>query len=87
MPWILAVQEPPAMYAHRYPGRVIELVLPLKEARRVCGRMGAHGDACAWTSKGVCHIVIPRNGPVRDRGSYRRHEMAHCNGWAHDHGH
>ena len=49
--------------------------------------MGAHGHACAWTSKGVCHIVIPRNGPVRDRGSYRRHEMAHCNGWAHDHGH
>ena len=87
MPWILAVQEPPAMYALRYPGRVIERVLPLKEARRVCGRMGAHGDACAWTSKGVCHIVIPRNGPVRDRASYRRHEMAHCNGWAHDHGH
>jgi hypothetical protein len=85
MPWIIAVEEPPAHYVHRYHGQVIERVLPLAEARRVCARMGAPADACAWTQKGVCHIVIPRNGPVRDRAAYRRHELAHCNGWDHHH--
>lgn len=85
MPWILAVEEPPSTYVHRYRGHVIERVLPLAEARRVCARMGAPADGCAWTVKGVCHIVIPKNGPVHDRGAYRRHELAHCNGW--DHGH
>ena len=66
---------------------VIERVLPLHEARRVCAHMGAPADACAWTAKGKCYIVIPRNGPVRDLKAYRRHEVAHCNGWEHDHGH
>jgi hypothetical protein len=42
-----------------------------------------HGDACAWTSNGACHLIIPSNGPVRNRGAYRRHELAHCNGWDH----
>jgi hypothetical protein len=87
MPWITLVEEPPSAYVHRYRGHVIERVLPLSEARRVCAHMGAPADACAWTVKGRCYIVIPRNGPVRDRGAYRRHEVAHCNGWDHDHGH
>jgi hypothetical protein len=86
MPWILAVEEPPSAYVHRYRGHVIERVLPLAEARRVCAKMGALADACAWTAKGVCHIVIPRNGPVHDRRAYVRHELAHCNGWDHEHG-
>ncbi len=86
MPWILAVEEPPSGYIHRYNGPVIERVLPLAEARSLCGRMGARADACAWTSRGKCYIVIPSNGPVRDLGAYRRHEMAHCNGWSHSHG-
>jgi len=36
MPWILTVEEPPAAYVHRYRGHVIERVLPLAEARRIC---------------------------------------------------
>jgi hypothetical protein len=60
---------------------VIERVLPLSEARRVCASKGAPADACAWISNGACHLIVPRNGPVRDRAAYRRHEMAHCNGW------
>jgi hypothetical protein len=83
MPWITAVQEPPPQYNHRYYGPVIERVLPLAEARRLCGRMGARADACAWVRRGKCYIVIPRNGPVRDLSAYRRHEIAHCNGWNH----
>jgi hypothetical protein len=78
----IAVLEPPAQYVHRYHGPVIERVLPLSEARRLCARMGAPADGCSWTSRGKCYIVIPRNGPVRDLGGYRRHEMAHCNGWS-----
>jgi hypothetical protein len=35
--------------------------------------------------RGTCSIVIPRGGPVRDLGAYRRHEVAHCNGWDHHH--
>jgi hypothetical protein len=64
---------------------VIERVLPLAEARRACARMGVASDACAWTKRGACYIVIPRGGPVRDLGAYRRHELAHCNGWGHSH--
>jgi hypothetical protein len=84
MPWITVVLEPPKAYTH-YHGPVIERVLPLAEARRACAHMGVHADACAWKSRGVCHIVIPRGGPVRDIAAYRRHEIAHCNGWEHGH--
>ena len=77
----LFVLEPPPEYSHPYPGPVIERVLSLAEARRACARMGARGDACAWVTNGKCYIVIPRNGPVRDLHAYRRHEIAHCNGW------
>ena len=85
MPWITAVLEPPPGLAH-YSGPVIERVLPLAEARRVCGSMGARADACSWKKGNVCYIVIPTGGPVRDLGAYRRHEVAHCNGWEHSHG-
>jgi hypothetical protein len=84
MPVITVVAEPPTQYVHPYHGQVIERVLPLAEARRACGKMGVWSDACAWTRGGKCYIVIPRGGPVRDLGAYRRHEIAHCNGW-HDH--
>jgi hypothetical protein len=81
----LFVLEPPVQYVHHYSGPVIERVLPIAEARKACAGKGVHADACAWTSNGACHLVIPSNGPVRNRAAYRRHELAHCNGW--DHGH
>jgi hypothetical protein len=81
----IMVLEPPTQYAHPYHGQVIERVLPLAEARRICASMGAPADACAWTIKGKCHLVIPRDGPVKNLESYRRHEVAHCNGWNHSH--
>jgi hypothetical protein len=79
------VLEPPPQYIHRYHGPVIERVLPLAEARRVCGRMGALADACSWKTGRTCHLVIPRDGPVHDHAAYSRHEMAHCNGWSERH--
>jgi hypothetical protein len=82
----LFVLEPPAQYVRHYSGPVIERVLPLPEARKACAGRGVHADACAWTSSnGACHLVIPSNGPVRSRAAYRRHELAHCNGWDHAH--
>ena len=81
----LFVLQPPVQYIHRYNGPVIERVLPLSEARKACAARGVHADACACTSNGACHHVIQNNGPVRDRGAYRRHELAHCNGWDHSH--
>jgi hypothetical protein len=83
MPWITAVVEPPPLYSLFYSGPVIERVLPLHEARRACARMGVRADGCSWVARGTCHIVIPRGGPVRDLSAYRRHEIAHCNGWNH----
>jgi hypothetical protein len=70
----LFVLEPLAYYVHHYNGPVIERVLPLSEARKACAGRGVHADACAWTSNGACHLIIPSNGPVRNRGAYRRHE-------------
>jgi hypothetical protein len=85
MPWITVVVEPPPAYAHRYRGPVIQRVLPLAEARRVCARMGVASDACSWVKRGKCYIIIPRGGAVRNLSAYRRHETAHCNGWTHGH--
>ena len=81
------VLEPPLRFNHPYHGGpVIERVLPLAEARAACAHMGVRADACSWLAAGRCHIVIPRGGPVKDPRAYRRHELAHCNGWAHGHG-
>jgi hypothetical protein len=78
---MIAVLEPPPQYVLPYAGTVVEMVLPLAQARALCGRRGAKADACSWTRNGKCYIVIPRNGPVKELASYRRHEIAHCNGW------
>lgn len=82
---MLAVLEPPPHYVRPFHGPVIERVLPLAAAQRACARMGTHADACAWVTGGKCYIVIPRNGPARDLRAYRRHELAHCNGWPASH--
>ena len=29
------------------------------------------------------HLMVPSKGPARNRAAYRRHELAHCNGWDH----
>lgn len=79
------VLEPPAHYVHAYSGTVIERVLPLAQARALCRTRGVVADACAWTAKGKCYLVIPRGGPVKSLAPYRRHELTHCNGWSERH--
>jgi hypothetical protein len=78
--------EPPAQYNHAYNGRVVERVMPETEVRSVCISMGLDflTVACSWQSNDTCYVVIPNDGqaPV---DTYRRHEIAHCNGWPADH--
>jgi hypothetical protein len=78
--------EPPARYDHPYAGPVVERVVPEAEVRSLCMSMGADaiGVACSWQSNGTCYIVLPSDGraPVE---AFRRHEIAHCNGWPADH--
>ena len=78
--------EPPGQYNHPYAGRVDERVMPVAEVRALCRPVGASGRfvACAWVSNGICHIILPNNEPALV-STYRRHEIAHCNGWQADH--
>jgi hypothetical protein len=78
---MILVLAPPHAYDHPYKGHVVERVMPLAQARTLCRRRGVFADACSWTERGTCVIVIPRGGPVKSRASYRKHEIAHCNGW------
>ena len=72
-----------ARAARHYNGPVIERVLPLSDARNACAGRGVHADACAWISNGACHLIIPSNGPVRNRAAYQPPRTAHCNAWDH----
>jgi hypothetical protein len=80
--------EPPAQYNHAYNGQVVERVMPETEVRSVCMLMGLDflTVACSWQSNDTCYVVIPNDGqaPV---DTYRRHEIAHCNGWPANHPH
>ena len=78
--------EPPEQYNHPYNGQVEERVVPVAEARTLCMSMGADllGVACSWQSNGVCHIVLP-NDEYAPVATFRRHEIAHCNGWPANH--
>jgi len=88
--------EPPQQYDHPYDGLVEERVLPLAEVSVVCASLGAShsgadasapgGVACAWVSNNTCCIILPYD-EVAPVDTYRRHEIAHCNGWPADHPH
>jgi hypothetical protein len=79
--------EPPVRYNHAYDGPVVERVVPLSEVRKLCMSMGTspHGVACAWTEDGTCYRILPSDYGNEALAVYRRHETAHCNGWAANH--
>jgi hypothetical protein len=78
--------EPPAKYDHPYNGQVVERVMPVAEVRTLCISRGADvfGVACSWQSDQTCYIILPNDedAPI---DIYRRHEIAHCNGWPANH--
>jgi hypothetical protein len=77
----MQVTVPPERYDH-YSGPVIERVLPLDEARKLCAEIGIYADGCAGIiqSSGVCYIVVPSDG-FDTVEAYIRHERGHCAGW------
>jgi hypothetical protein len=78
--------EPPARYNHPHNGPVVERVLPEAEVRTVCMSMGTDlfATACSWQRNGTCYIVLPNDKQVPVE-NFRRHEIAHCNGWPPNH--
>jgi len=79
------MMEPPARYDHPYHGQVIEHVMSPAQVAMLCASHGAFGNGCWWKGNGICHIFLPKSDELL-LASYRRHEMAHCNGWNHLHG-
>jgi hypothetical protein len=59
----------------------VEYVMPLTEVRAF---RGFDGVACAWVADGTCYRILPSDGQA-SVAVYRRHETAHCNGWAKNH--
>jgi hypothetical protein len=72
--------EPPPQYNHAYDGQVVERVMPEAEVRSVCMSMGLDvlTVACSWQSNDDGQAPVD---------TYRRHEIAHCNGWPANHPH
>jgi hypothetical protein len=80
---------PPAQYDHTPQIPVIERVVPWNELQRFCrGYIEANKVrtttgyglwGCSGVVNGKCYLFRIDNPDVR------RHELAHCNGWAKDH--
>jgi hypothetical protein len=41
--------------------------------------------ACSWQSNGTCYVVLPNDKEGVPVALFRRHEIAHCNGWPPNH--
>lgn len=86
---------PPAEFDKPYQGKLtVTVARDQKHLDELCAGAGlppGRAFACAEWTTGVCRIVLP---PHSKTGKYRgypvalivRHEIAHCNGWARDHG-
>jgi hypothetical protein len=91
----LEVTPPPARWDHKFVGDLIEKDLPAKEAEDLCLKLGNRkAEACAgvgtYTSgekigQRICIIVIATDDRHGTLEQYRRHEIAHCNGWNQSH--
>ncbi|MGZ5802703.1 MAG: hypothetical protein ACXWLO_10870 [Rhizomicrobium sp.] len=86
---------PPHTFDHHYKGHLIEHRGTLADVKHVCHTMNGIISAyqalgCAKVFPGRCFIMIPNvSGTVTAslQAQIRRHEIAHCNGWAQDHPH
>jgi hypothetical protein len=85
---VAADLEPPAQYNHPYNGQVIERVMPEAEVRSVCLSMGLDLLSVACSSQITAPAIFSyRTMDRRSVSTYRRHEIAHCNGWPANHPH
>jgi hypothetical protein len=84
---------PPPQYDHPFKGHTIVRLGSLAEIKNFCHTR--HGIVSAYQALGCatvqprrCYIMIPKVGgqiTARMQSEIRRHEIAHCNGWAGDH--
>ncbi len=50
-----------------------------------CARIGVYGASCMIKPGDACVIYIPTGYGKAMTAYYKRHEVAHCNGWPPDH--
>jgi hypothetical protein len=80
---------PPPEYDYPFKGPVTYTRLKdIAEVNRICNNPQV-GLACAIRLDGVCNIFMVSDDMIRSRRldpeDVKRHEMAHCNGWAAHH--
>jgi hypothetical protein len=83
----MLIPLPPPQYSRPYHGRLVEIVIPLAEMARACGRPAW---ACAYViSPALCLVYLPAVEPglisTPQQQRLREHELGHCNGWPGDH--
>jgi hypothetical protein len=84
---------PPPAYDHPFKGHLAVQVATLAQIKNFChtrhGIVSAYQAlGCAKVRPGRCFIMIPKVGgqiTARLQSEIRRHEIAHCNGWAGHH--
>jgi hypothetical protein len=91
----LEVTPPPSRWDHAFVGDLVEKDLPSKEAEDLCFQLGnGKAEACAGVGtyttgekigQRICIIVIASDDLHGTLERYRRHEIAHCNGWNKSH--
>lgn len=90
----MIIAEPPVIYSHPFPGKVIELRLSADDVHDVCRwptqkpsqQSQTRITGCAFLHRDdLCIIVMPIDMPEPRLSALRRHEIAHCNGWPADH--
>jgi len=86
-----AIDLPPAIYDHPFPGHVTRYEYLASEVSARCSDLGGfkhEAEACSLAiSERDCIIILPwwgvgGVGPIAYR-SLLRHETGHCNGWRH----
>lgn len=88
------IAPPPPVYDYPYRGRLELRLGTLAEVQHVCHTMEGIVSAyralgCAKKFSGsTCFVMIPKIGgkiTAHIQSQIRRHEIAHCNGWAASH--
>ena len=87
------IDAPPAIYQRAYRGALTVRQGTLSQVEHYCHTMQGivspyRALGCSKVDEGSCFVMIPKiGGPVTAsiQAQIRRHELAHCNGWAAHH--
>jgi len=91
-------ERPPAAFDHPYPGKLVEKAVPLDQVPALCAQLTGRYDQSVSGCGFNVHVTddgTPQGRPLETYGlivypkgctAIRRHEIAHTNGWSHNHG-